>query len=66
MPPARFRPPATPAADPAAIEQAARILADAQRPLAITARSGRHPDAVAELVALAELWVCRSPTAAMW
>jgi acetolactate synthase-1/2/3 large subunit len=55
MPPARFRPPATPAADPAAIEQAARILADAQRPLAITARSGRHPEAVAELVALAEL-----------
>lgn len=55
MPPARFRAPVTPAADPAAIEQAARILADAERPLAITARSGRHPEAVAELVAVAEL-----------
>lgn len=55
MPPARFRKPATPAADPEAIRQAAQILADAERPIAITARSGRHPESVAELVKLAEL-----------
>jgi acetolactate synthase-1/2/3 large subunit len=55
LPPARLRPPVAPAADPRAIEQAARILADAARPLVITARVGRRPEAVAELVSLAEL-----------
>jgi acetolactate synthase-1/2/3 large subunit len=55
MPPSRFRPLVTPAADPDSIAQAAQILADAERPIAIAARIGRHPEAVAELVALAEL-----------
>jgi acetolactate synthase-1/2/3 large subunit len=55
IPPARMRPVITPAADPDAIAQAAQILADAERPLIITARSGRNPDAVASLVRLAEL-----------
>jgi acetolactate synthase-1/2/3 large subunit len=45
----------TPGGDPAAIEDLARWLAEARAPLAIAGRVGRHPAAVAELVALAEL-----------
>jgi acetolactate synthase-1/2/3 large subunit len=55
IPPARMRPAITPAADPEAIAQAAQILADAERPIIVTSRSGRHPEAVAELARLAEL-----------
>jgi len=55
IPPSRMRPAITPSADPEAIAQAAQILADAERPIVITARSGRHPEAVASLVGLAEL-----------
>jgi acetolactate synthase-1/2/3 large subunit len=55
VPPARVRPPATPAADPAAIAEAAQMLTEAERPLAIAARVGRRPGAVADLVALADL-----------
>lgn len=53
--PERLRPPVQPAASPQAIEEAARILADAEHPLVLTARTGREHRAVAELVALAEL-----------
>jgi acetolactate synthase I/II/III large subunit len=55
IPPARMRPAITPAADAGAIAQAAQILADAERPIILTARTGRHPEAVAELARLAEL-----------
>jgi acetolactate synthase-1/2/3 large subunit len=55
IPPARMRPAITPAADADAIAQAAQILADAERPIILTARTGRHPEAVAELAALSEL-----------
>jgi acetolactate synthase-1/2/3 large subunit len=40
--------------DPAAIEEAARLLARAHRPLVLVSGAGRDPDAVAGLVALAE------------
>lgn len=55
IPPARMRPAVTPSADAEAIAEAAQILADAERPVIITARSGRHPEALASLVQLAEL-----------
>lgn len=42
--------------DPASIEAAAALLAAAERPLIITGTTGRHPEAVAHLVALAERW----------
>ena len=41
-------------ADPAAIARAADLLARAERPVIITEFTGRHPDAVGELVAFAE------------
>ena len=41
-------------ADPAAIAKAADILAGAERPVIVTEFTGRHPEAVPELVALAE------------
>lgn len=47
--------PVTPAGDPAALRELAQMLADAERPVALTGRLGRHPEAVGELVALAEL-----------
>src|SRR5262249_24541004 len=40
--------------DPASIEAAAAVLASAQRPPIITGTSGRNPEAVGHLVALAE------------
>jgi acetolactate synthase-1/2/3 large subunit len=40
--------------DPAVIEAAAAVLAAAERPLIITGTSGRNPEAVGHLVALAE------------
>jgi acetolactate synthase-1/2/3 large subunit len=40
--------------DPASIEAAATVLAAAERPLIITGTSGRNPEAVGHLVALAE------------
>ena len=45
---------APPGPDPAAIEEAARILAAAENPLIITASAGRDPAAVAALADLAE------------
>jgi len=50
---AAARPSAT-QADPAAITRAADLMARAERPVIITEFTGRHPDAVGELVALAE------------
>jgi acetolactate synthase I/II/III large subunit len=52
--PARCPTPATPAPDPRAVETLAAWLAAAEAPLAIVGTLGRHPEAVAELVALAE------------
>ena len=41
-------------ADPSAIARAAEIVAAAERPVIVTEFTGRHPEAVAELIALAE------------
>lgn len=41
-------------ADPAALTEAAKLLAAAARPAIVTEYTGRHPSAVPELVALAE------------
>jgi acetolactate synthase-1/2/3 large subunit len=41
-------------ADPAAIARTADLLASAERPVIVTEFTGRHPEAVPELVALAE------------
>jgi len=46
--------PVTPAPDPSAISEAAKILAKAEKPLIIVGNPGRHPEAVAYLVKLAE------------
>jgi acetolactate synthase-1/2/3 large subunit len=53
--PSRFRALVSPAPDPAALEQLADWLADAESPLCICGVSGQHPESVAPLVALAEL-----------
>ena len=42
------------AADPAALEELARLLAGAKRPAILTEEAGKDPDAVARLVELAE------------
>jgi acetolactate synthase-1/2/3 large subunit len=55
VPPARRRPPVTPPACHDAIVSAARWLAEADRPLIVTARIGRNPTAVAALAELVEL-----------
>jgi len=52
--PPRLVPAAAQVADPAAVAEAARILAGARHPIAIAKSSGRDPEAVAPLVALAE------------
>jgi acetolactate synthase-1/2/3 large subunit len=52
--PPRLAPTAAQVADPAAIEEAARILTAARNPIAIAKSSGQDPGAVAPLVALAE------------
>src|SRR5205814_5037582 len=51
----RNRPLVTSAGDPAALEQLAEWLVAAEAPLAITGNVGRHPEAVSQLAALAEL-----------
>lgn len=53
--PARHAVPSRTAADPAAIARAADVLAGAARPVVTTTRVGRTPEAVAELVRVAEL-----------
>ncbi|MDP6823243.1 MAG: thiamine pyrophosphate-requiring protein [Dehalococcoidia bacterium] len=45
----------TPQADPEALSEAASILASAERPLIITAQSGRHESVVGHMAELAEL-----------
>lgn len=55
LPIGRYRPTVTSAGDPAALEQLARWLIEAEKPLAIAGNLGRQPEAVAGLVALAEL-----------
>ncbi|MBZ5606243.1 MAG: acetolactate synthase, partial [Acidobacteriia bacterium] len=47
--------PSSPAADPAAIADAARWLIEAENPVILTAYAGRNPSAVGALVRLAEL-----------
>jgi acetolactate synthase-1/2/3 large subunit len=54
----RLRPPRPAAPDPAGLADTARCLADAQRPVIVTARTGAHPAAVPSLVELAELLGC--------
>lgn len=51
----RYAPPASPQANPAALEQAAGLLVQAQNPVLIVDLVGRHPGAVPHLVQLAEL-----------
>jgi thiamine pyrophosphate-dependent acetolactate synthase large subunit-like protein len=53
--PQRYAPPAPPQGNPAALEQAADLLVQAQHPLLLVDLLGRHPTAVPHLVALAEL-----------
>lgn len=52
--PEDFPPATAPAADPAALEEAARLLCAAHNPVVLVKGMGRHPEAVAALVALAE------------
>ncbi|HZT87653.1 MAG TPA: thiamine pyrophosphate-requiring protein [Stellaceae bacterium] len=52
--PARRGPAAPPAPDPAAVEEAARLLAAARSPLIVTASAGRDPAAVPALAQFAE------------
>jgi acetolactate synthase-1/2/3 large subunit len=52
--PPRLTPAAAQVADPAAVEEAARILTGARNPIAIVKSSGRDPGAVAPLATLAE------------
>ena len=56
--------PSPPAADPAALDELAGILAGARRPLIITEEAGRDPAAVRSLVALAEK--LNAPVAEAW
>ncbi|MDR7457162.1 MAG: thiamine pyrophosphate-binding protein [Armatimonadota bacterium] len=51
---ARHRPPTGPQADSGALEEAARLLAGAQRPVIVAEFLGRHPQTVPVLVELAE------------
>jgi len=52
---ARFPVPASPAADPHAVATAARWLVEAERPVVVADYVGRSAEAVAALIALAEL-----------
>lgn len=54
LPKTRYGAALSPEADASAIVQVARLLLDAQNPLAITSYLGRHPQAVAPFVELAE------------
>jgi acetolactate synthase I/II/III large subunit len=51
----RFRPPLPLAADPEALAEAARLLAAAEWPVIIADATGRHPEALPPLLALAEM-----------
>jgi len=50
----RLQPARAAGVDPAAIEEAAGVLASAERPLIVAARAGREPEAVEALAELAE------------
>jgi acetolactate synthase I/II/III large subunit len=52
--PARFEPPASPHADPQALDDAARRLVEARAPVIVVESLGRRPEASATLVRLAE------------
>jgi acetolactate synthase-1/2/3 large subunit len=52
---ARFRPPTSPHADPGALDDAARRLAEARFPVIVVESLGRRPEATASLCRLAEL-----------
>jgi acetolactate synthase I/II/III large subunit len=54
----RLNPPRPPAPDPRALAETARILADADRPVILTTRTGQDPAAGQALVRLAELLGC--------
>jgi acetolactate synthase I/II/III large subunit len=54
----RLPPPRPAAADPAALTEMALCLADADRPVIVTSRTGTRPSAVAPLVDVAELLGC--------
>jgi acetolactate synthase I/II/III large subunit len=54
----RLRPPWPAAPDPVALAEVASTLANAERPLIITGRTGASPEAVASLVEVAELLGC--------
>jgi acetolactate synthase-1/2/3 large subunit len=49
-----FSPAVSPQGDAAALEEAARMLVEAENPVILVKSMGRHPEAVASLVALAE------------
>ncbi|MEW6141845.1 MAG: thiamine pyrophosphate-requiring protein [Chloroflexota bacterium] len=59
LPQAQYGPARTPQADPAALEEAARLLANACNPLFITGQVGRHTEAVAPFIKLAEAVAAR-------
>jgi len=54
----RLPPPRPAAADPAGLAEVARYLADADRPVIVTSRTGARPAAVAPLVEVAEMLGC--------
>jgi acetolactate synthase I/II/III large subunit len=54
----RLRVPRPAAPDPDGLAEAARVLADARRPVIVTGRTGARPGAVASLVQVAELLGC--------
>jgi acetolactate synthase-1/2/3 large subunit len=53
-PAARLNPPRPPAPDPSGLADLASILADARRPVIVTARTGARPETVGALVRVAE------------
>jgi len=52
--PEHYAPSVSPGGDPVALREAAQCLVEAERPLVIAETMGRHPEAVAALVKLAE------------
>jgi len=52
--PDHYAPAVSPGGDPVALQEAARCLVEAERPLVIADTMGRHPEAVGALVKLAE------------
>jgi acetolactate synthase-1/2/3 large subunit len=59
LPQDKYGPAISPQADPSALREAARLLADARNPLFITGQVGRHPEAIAPFVRLAETVAAR-------